>query len=674
MELVSSLPLRRPSPSSDRRRTKRLTPPPSWNVRLGGVHAIAAELIDVSATGLGIRLPEDVAPEVGSDLAFRMYDGDERPLLRATLEVGHVHRSGRSAVVGGRFRQPLPLVDAETRQDVAGRVALADPELLQHLLGSLRKQRAEGELRFASGRAPASVASARVSEGPPALSLVVDASHILPDGSVSEFHVNVFGAFFILRGTLRRGPLGDVRLQGPFALESVARRYVNRASVAERAVTVTYAHPLDPDEQVVARVADLAPLGVGIVMSRAALPFPPMGRTTMALDAKGLHVVLEADVTHATTSGEDIRLGLSLHPRSEDDALAIARYCQHVRFPKLVPRRETEGDALEHLLRESGYLSLREDSRPPPGWHDATADEHLSVDTVHREAHAAGDELVGHLSLLRVYKNTWMYHQLATLGQTQASRECRKTLYLDVVNWVGVLGGTDGFSIAYFDRCKAWHQWLFASFVDWVGAPELVCMAPLDRMERETELTGTHAMPPDFTTSPVTRDDASKATELISASMPPLMLRAMDLTADLVAENLICATRFADAGLERGRVPLALRRAGEIVGVALCEYGSRSLSLFNLVNVAQIYLQPDVPLEAELALLEQVQAFYTARGIAHPIIVTPPGMLRAGAIAGLRVAETMGCIAMNADGLKQYANFLAFHLGRHAGAPARAAA
>jgi hypothetical protein len=121
----------------------------------------------------------------------------------------------------------------------------------------------------------------------------------------------------------------------------------------------------------------------------------------------------------------------------------------------------------------------------------------------------------------------------------------------------------------------------------------------------------------------------------------------------------------------RRREVLSLRVDGEFCGVALCEVGSRDISLFNLFNMAFVFLRtgehaPSVA--AQLALLTQVRALYTAGGEHNPLIVAPAGTLAAAQEPGTVLAETMGMILKSGRALRQYESFLNYHFGRYAAA------
>jgi hypothetical protein len=78
----------------------------------------------------------------------------------------------------------------------------------------------------------------------------------------------------------------------------------------------------------------------------------------------------------------------------------------------------------------------------------------VSCDRVYR---AADSTLLGHVSVTRIYKKTWLLHQLSCLRGHPESGECRRMLYLLFATVPTVYDGDEGSVIAYFDqelRCE----------------------------------------------------------------------------------------------------------------------------------------------------------------------------------------------------------------------------
>jgi hypothetical protein len=145
--------------------------------------------------------------------------------------------------------------------------------------------------------------------------------------------------------------------------------------------------------------------------------------------------------------------------------------------------------------------------------------------------------------------------------------------------------------------------------------------------------------------------------------LPPLVAAALDIHPDRLQTEMLNAD-YEGTRYERGRQALVLRIGGELSGVALCETGSRELSIFNLFNMAQVFILPSASVPAQLMLLGAVRAFYAARNELGPMIVAPPGTFDASREDGTVLAETMGMIVWSGRALRQYENFIKYQFGR----------
>ena len=102
----------------------------------------------------------------------------------------------------------------------------------------------------------------------------------------------------------------------------------------------------------------------------------------------------------------------------------------------------------------------------------------------------------------------------------------------------------------------------------------------------------------------------------------------------------------------------ALRLRGRLVGVALCETGSPDLSLFDIFNLAQLYLPIGVSVDLCQVLVDFVRSYYRGLGCSNPLIVTRCATLPSPEALGLEHVETMGCIVWSMTALPRYRRYL----------------
>jgi hypothetical protein len=340
----------------------------------------------------------------------------------------------------------------------------------------------------------------------------------------------------------------------------------------------------------------------------------------------------------------------------------LVRIHRLIRFPKLRDRGELDSDRVIELFRASHYLDLRdcESGEPTDAWCCPDFAGDLSIDTIYRAQDGA---LLGHVSVTRAYSRTWLGHQLATLKGHPESFDCRISLYGHFASTPSSIDGQDVYLLGYYDRSKRWHQLFFESFVDWLADPSEVAIVPFDRYEPQVagEASVELELDPDDRVDihRARADELDALAELVRSRMPALARAAFDLDADKLDARFLHPEYEAQA-VTRGREAFAIHEQGELVGVALVEQGSPHLSLFNLLNLAQLYFTDAASRAAKARAFRFVRRRYAQRGILDPILVTQPGGNDHPGDAGMHLAETMGCIIWSGRSLAQYQSYVRY--------------
>jgi hypothetical protein len=273
---------------------------------------------------------------------------------------------------------------------------------------------------------------------------------------------------------------------------------------------------------------------------------------------------------------------------ADEDRSDLVRLYRLLRFPQLIDRGAVDGHDVVDLFERSRYLSLRETDQAAPSeaWCCPDFASGLSIDTIYR---ADDGSLLGHVSVTRAYSKTWLGHQLATLKGHPESAASRHALYRHFACAPLLSDGEDCFLLGYYNRELRWHQLFFESFVDWVGDESQSVVLEFDRFE---PIPGAPDEPPggcpdDVMVEPLRRSDVAAAVRLIASRMPVLAARAFDIDETHLQSDALHPD-YQARGVDRTRRVFVLREAGQLVGVALCETGSRHLSLFNLLNMGQV--------------------------------------------------------------------------------------
>ena len=541
---------------------------------------------------------------------------------------------------------------------------LSDPDIVADILDKLRSRAQLVVLQQSGVMVPARV-SADSSSGI-ALELLEPWKGM--EDCLAAIHARLHDVWFILEGILQRvGP--EWSLGGPLRVCCVNRRCNSRIPVREGTGTLTWSTPRRRGVVLShAPVHDFGIDGVGVeVASEEVLdtrdPFPAL------FEMDGSRTLCLAEVRHRVRTRNGSHIGIRLHTSYGRQSL-VETYLRH-RFPRLIERATVDRGAVMELLDRSGYLDLRAETRPPERWFDLPDSSGLSRDICYRGSDGA---IIGHISSTRAYSKAWLGHQIATLKQHPEAVACRREIYLHIAAFATLMDGEDTVMYGYFDRSKKWHQLFFRDFVKWVDDPSLAVIAELDRFERVEPGPFRRLRPAHDPTVEVSEPDAEElvlVTALIRGQLPSLVCDTLDIHPERLHSDCL-HDAYRASPYQRGRRVLVLRHRGRLVGAALCEVGSRELTLFNIFNMAFFFFvssdsnaaSPD----AQLVLLDRVRAIYAERGEHNPLIVAPPNTFAAASEPGTVLAETMGLIAKAGRSLRQYESFIRYRFGNHADA------
>jgi hypothetical protein len=458
-----------------------------------------------------------------------------------------------------------------------------------------------------------------------------------------------------MHGLLRSAD-GRTELCGPLRLYKSDRRDAWRQPIGEGRAELHWS-ALDSEHASAgySYVRDLSPAGAAIVPAPGSAP-PPSGVFPAELRIAELRVPCLVE-TRRAPSVEGETYGVHLIAGGEGVDL-IDVYLRE-RLPRLVPRHEVDTKALRALMVKSGYLSLRAAKTSFQAWQKCQVRDSFACDRVYR---AADGTLLGHGSATRIYSRTWILHQLATIGGHPESAECRAMLYSMLTSVPTLYDGKRASAMAYFDLDLRWHDLFFKNFIRWIGNTKLACIFAFDRFEREAP-PEPYEPPEGYSVRIARETEMVQCAALVRAQLPEITANAFDTHPGELR-------RVPVRRNDRGREVLVLMHGEELAGLALCETGAPNLSLFNIVNMAQLYVRrgPRAPSSrAQRALIAAARAFYAARRIETPLVIAPAGTVDHDAEPGTHWAESMGCMVMAGRGISQWENYCRFQFGKRWG-------
>jgi hypothetical protein len=624
----------------------------------------AIELLDVSESGIGLLAPlltDAESPVRAFDTLVLELREAEVPIGRLTLRVAHAARVGERIHIGGLVerldvvptgRAPLPeagdileISDAGLERKIMQRVA-AQPRAVTLELGSGEHVRGmleggPGEPNLFAFHGAAEAALEPLASGPVSLAVSLHDSDFLLDGRL------------------------DVAAGGECSIElsrvlSLSRRRHERVRMPPGVAWLEWTDPLLPSRHITAEVIDLTPRGAAVRLSasqRVLFPAPPVA-LTLRIGDQAIRVTGEVQNYRELVDGRVI--GLALTPVTPLAGGRLTAFCRQHRFPSLRDRSQVASSDVLHLMRASGYLQLRDGTELTPGaaWQAGTGDGGLAENIVFQ---SNSGSLLGHMSCLRVYETSFLLQELATVGLRRG--KIAYPLYMRHLEWVASQVNDSGYLLAYFNQQKSWHEALFGDFVRWAGSEGLSLIVDLERLEAHVDCP-VESGPARVRAALV--EELAYVAKLARSQLPSLYADGIALDAEKLARRELCES-YGRLGLERSRTVLVVELDGRVVGAALCDTGPCDLSLFNLLNLAHVFvldgLRPAQARAAQRALLARVREFYAERCIKDPLVVSPKGRMRFASDAGLHIAETMGGWIVSLGGLRQWRNFMHFTVG-----------
>lgn len=402
-------------------------------------------------------------------------------------------------------------------------------------------------------------------------------------------------------------------------------------------------------------LTDLGVSGAKLVIAQGT-PLPPTeGPFVVTIDTEGRSLSCLAEVRNASQVKNAMVVGLRFDVSNERTALADL--CLHQIVPRLTLRRHVPGDGVKGLFARSGYLGLRDGCSPNAAWLGLDLDE-LSRDMVYM----AGDGVpIGHVSITKAYCKTWLGHQIAMRADHPESLRAREDLYTAFSVLPTLLDGAESCLLGYYNLGRPWHQVFFTAFARWAESPSLVSLFEWDRFEEPPGGGGLPVVEAGDVSgagevSKLASNEVGVVTQMARDFLPPLLSEALDLRPISLTPNAL-HQGYERCGRTRTRTAFVLREEGAVAAFALCELSEASLSLFNIMNVAQMYVLPSSSIAGQVALFSRVRRFYAEQGVDNPLVVAPAGCFQ-GPAAGLRLVEKMGCIVWSGRGLRAYENYL----------------
>lgn len=299
-------------------------------------------------------------------------------------------------------------------------------------------------------------------------------------------------------------------------------------------------------------------------------------------------VSLEGVVTHANRSHGALRLGIEFKNTNEEALLLVAQFLVTQRWPTLESGAHASFDELWDLFTRSGLIKPAHIEALQPGMTEvrktfasaSTIANSLFRSVVIRER----GRVVGHVSGVRVYENTWYVQHLAAASGSSASA---LNVNLGVADFFDQLRGLEYFKMGFYAD-NNWTGRAFGTFARRIEAPNLSMTRKYIPLLIRVQPTDAPApLPPGIECFEAGPADFKHLQHFFVQHTPSLALRADNLLAEHFDLHEL-DVEFSKHNLHRRRRCWVIRDANGILAVALGEFTSPGLSLFDYLNAIRI--------------------------------------------------------------------------------------
>ena len=406
----------------------------------------------------------------------------------------------------------------------------------------------------------------------------------------------------------------------PRRIERLRQRQYRRSEV-NGALSVALYHPLWARlPQIKREVRDVSFGGICFDTSLDDdLLFPGLSLPLIEVrEADGEVVRLKGEVRSVGPSGDETVARVSVTPYSWRDESRWNRLVARMLYPTTKSGEEW-AEPVWDLFRDSGYFNL---SGKAPEHFDLLKSSYLKVDqrgvTVPGLfCHAVFPSergVEGTVSIMKVYRSTWMLHQLAKRKGTSNVANPRQILR-DLYTRAFEHTQTDQnfrWIIAYAEATVRWNQMSHFAFAQRHADSGKAMSFPFQLME-VTVADRAPYVPEPFDVGPGTPREVSATLQHIRRTRPDCYVEALDFVPEH-ADLATVSRKWSQAGFLRERATFVARRGNTLVAAAIVECGETGANLFRLVDNLRL-----IPLVAGgegafSALMDAARDWFRQRG------------------------------------------------------------
>lgn len=311
--------------------------------------------------------------------------------------------------------------------------------------------------------------------------------------------------------------------------------------------------------------------------------------------------------------------GMSVEPRSPEFAEDWASFVMQALNQTTAPG-DDHVEKLWELYTDSGYFSL---SGKDPHEFDALAKSFRSIVertrskpwVSYNSVWPSETRIEASVSTIKLYRNTWMLHQLAKRKATQGDPRARhilRDIYLRAFEYMQ----TDTRCRWVLSYCEAHVRWVQRShiaFAEHFEATGAAVARPFRLMEVDCRDRFEVPTAGQIRIAAAAPDEQQIILDVLRDTLPQPYLEACDLVPDRFDLSTIKRV-WDDVGLGRAREVWVARRGYSPVAAAILEIGETGTNLFRLTDSLRLVALQAGGESAFASLIDRAKAWFLAKG------------------------------------------------------------
>ncbi len=330
-------------------------------------------------------------------------------------------------------------------------------------------------------------------------------------------------------------------------------------------------------------------------------------------------VTLEGVVTHAARGERGLKIGIEFKNTDDEALLVVAQFLVTQRWPTLESGAQASFEELFDLFARSGLLKVSHIEALKPGMAEVkktfAAVSNIANTLFRSIVIREKGRVVGHVSSVRVYQNTWYVQHLAAASGSPASA---LHVNLGVADFFDQLRELEFFKMGFYGD-NNWTGRAFGTFAQRIESPTVSMTRKYVPLLIRVDVTEpAEKLPPGVECFEAGPSEFKQLQHFFVQNTPTLALKADDLLAEHFDLHQLDAD-FGKYGLHRRRRCWMVTDQNGIVAVAKAELTSPGLSLFDYLNSVRFsyaHANPALPKEKIIRLfISTIMPHYAALGV-----------------------------------------------------------